>query len=44
MPLLIRLSDDCRFFFVFILVFLVLVIVVVRLSRRQTQSGKAGAD
>ena len=37
MSLLIRLSDDCRFFFAFILVvFFVLVIIVLRIFRRQT--------
>jgi len=37
MPLLIRLSDDCRFFFAFILVFFfVLVIIVVRIFRWRT--------
>ena len=45
MSLVIRLSDDCRFFFAFIpVVFFVLVIIVLRIFRRQTLGDKAGAN
>lgn len=45
MSLLIRLSDDWRFFLAFILVvFFVRVIIVLRIIRRQTWGDKAGAN
>ena len=43
--LLIRLSDDCRFFFAFILVvFFVLVIIVLRILEARPWGDKAGAN